>query len=61
MAKSRLLTFIVKELRKVLPPTVFFGVGFNLIVLTELKPMPNASGASLPQVGRLTETHKGLK
>jgi hypothetical protein len=34
MAKSRLLLFIVKELREVLPPTVFFGVGFNLIVLT---------------------------
>jgi hypothetical protein len=34
MAKSRLLSFIVKELREVLPPTVFFGVGFNLIVLT---------------------------
>jgi hypothetical protein len=34
MAKSRLLSFFVKELREVLPPTVFFGVGFNLIVLT---------------------------
>jgi hypothetical protein len=34
MAKSRLLSFVVKELREVLPPTVFFGVGFNLIVLT---------------------------
>jgi hypothetical protein len=34
MAKSRLLSFIVKELREVLPPTIFFGVGFNLIVLT---------------------------
>jgi len=34
MAKSRLLSFIFKELREVLPPTVFFGVGFNLIVLT---------------------------
>jgi hypothetical protein len=34
MAKSRLLSFIVKELQEVLPPTVFFGVGFNLIVLT---------------------------
>jgi hypothetical protein len=34
MARSRLLSFIVKELREVLPPTIFFGVGFNLIVLT---------------------------
>ena len=34
MAKSRLLSFILKELREVLPPTIFFGVGFNLIVLT---------------------------
>lgn len=34
MAKSRLLSFFVKELREVLPPTIFFGVGFNLIVLT---------------------------
>ena len=31
---SRLLTFIIKELREMLPPTVFFAVGFNLIVLT---------------------------
>jgi hypothetical protein len=28
---------------------------------SELKPMPNASGASLPPVGRLSETHKSLK
>jgi hypothetical protein len=34
MAKSRLLSFFVKELREVLPPTVFFVAGFNLIVLT---------------------------
>ena len=34
MPKSRLLAFVVKELREVLPPTVFFAVGFNLIVLT---------------------------
>jgi hypothetical protein len=34
MAKSRVLSFFIKELREVLPPTVFFGVGFNLIVLT---------------------------
>jgi hypothetical protein len=34
MPKSRLLAFVVKELREVLPPTLFFAVGFNLIVLT---------------------------
>jgi hypothetical protein len=34
MAKSRLLSFFIKELREVLPPTIFFVVGFNLIVLT---------------------------
>jgi hypothetical protein len=34
MPKSRLLAFLIKELRKVVPPTVFFAVGFNLIVLT---------------------------
>jgi hypothetical protein len=34
MPRSRLLAFVVKELREVLPPTVFFAVGFNLIVLT---------------------------
>jgi len=34
MPKSRLLAFVVKELREVLPPTVFFVLGFNLIVLT---------------------------
>jgi hypothetical protein len=34
MHKSRLLAFVIKELREVVPPTVFFVVGFNLIVLT---------------------------
>ena len=34
MPKSRLLSFLIKELREVVPPTVFFAVGFNLIVLT---------------------------
>src|ERR1700730_9797122 len=34
MAKSRLLAFVIKEFREILPPTVFFAVGFNLIVLT---------------------------
>jgi hypothetical protein len=32
MPKSRLLAFVIKELREVWPPTVFFAVGFNLIV-----------------------------
>ena len=32
--KSRLLAFIIKQLREVLPPTLFFAIGFNLIVLT---------------------------
>ena len=34
MPSSRLLAFVIKELKEVLPPTVFFAVGFNLIVLT---------------------------
>jgi len=34
MHKSRLLAFLIKELREVVPPTLFFAVGFNLIVLT---------------------------
>jgi hypothetical protein len=34
MPKSRLLTFLIKELREVVPPTVFFAIGFNLVVLT---------------------------
>jgi hypothetical protein len=32
--KPRLLAFIVKQLREVVPPTLFFAVGFNLITLT---------------------------
>ena len=34
MLKSRLLAFVIKELREVWPPTLFFAIGFNLIVLT---------------------------
>src|ERR1700738_5246498 len=34
MLKSRLLTFVIKELREVVPPTVFFAISFNLLVLT---------------------------
>jgi hypothetical protein len=32
--KSRLVAFVIKQLREVLPPTLFFVIGFNLIVLT---------------------------
>ena len=32
--KSGLLAFIIKQFREVLPPTLFFAIGFNLIVLT---------------------------
>ena len=32
--KSRLLAFVIKELKELLPPTVFFAISFNLIVLT---------------------------
>lgn len=32
--KSRLLAFVIKGLGEVLPPTLFFAIGFNLIVLT---------------------------
>jgi hypothetical protein len=34
MPKSRLLAFLIKELKELLPPTVFFAVSFNLILLT---------------------------
>jgi len=34
MAKSGLTAFLFKELKEVVPPTLFFAVGFNLIVLT---------------------------
>jgi hypothetical protein len=34
MPKSRLVSFVLKELREVVPPTAFFAVGFNLIVYT---------------------------
>jgi hypothetical protein len=32
--KPRLPAFIIKQLREVVPPTLFFAVGFNLIALT---------------------------
>jgi hypothetical protein len=34
MPKSRLMTFLEKELKELLPPTVFFAVSFNLLLLT---------------------------
>jgi hypothetical protein len=34
MSKSGLTTFVMKELRELLPPTVFFAISFNLILLT---------------------------
>jgi hypothetical protein len=34
MAGSRVLTFVIKEFREVLPPVAFFAIGFNLIELT---------------------------
>ena len=34
MLKSSLLKFVIKELREVLPPTVFFAISFNLLALT---------------------------
>ena len=33
-SKSRVLAFALKQLREVVPPTLFFAIGFNLIVLT---------------------------
>src|SRR5262252_7985520 len=34
MSKSGVGAFLIKELKEVWPPTLFFGVGFNLLVLT---------------------------
>jgi hypothetical protein len=34
MPKSRVLVFLGKELKELLPPTVFFAISFNLILLT---------------------------
>ena len=34
MPKSGFPAFLIKELKEVLPPTVFFAVSFNLLVLT---------------------------
>jgi len=34
MPRSRALAFLIKELKEVLPPTIFFAVGFTFIELT---------------------------
>jgi hypothetical protein len=34
MPRSRVLAFVIKELEEVLPPVVFFAVGFNLVEFT---------------------------
>jgi hypothetical protein len=34
MARSRVLAFAIKEFGEMIPPTLFFAVGFNVIVLT---------------------------
>ena len=34
MSGSSVLAFIVKEFKEMVPPTIFFAVGFNLILLT---------------------------
>jgi hypothetical protein len=34
MPRSRVLAFAIKEFKEIIPPTVFFAVGFNIIVLT---------------------------
>ena len=34
MAQPRFVAFIIKELKEVIPPTVFFLIGFNLIAFT---------------------------
>jgi hypothetical protein len=34
MARSRVFAFVIKEFKEIIPPTLFFAVGFNIIVLT---------------------------
>jgi hypothetical protein len=34
MPSSRALAFVIEEVKEVIPPTVFFSIGFNLIQLT---------------------------
>ena len=34
MPKSPVITFLVREFKELIPPTLFFAIAFNLIVLT---------------------------
>jgi hypothetical protein len=34
MPRSHAFAFVIEEIKEVIPPTVFFAIGFNLIVLT---------------------------
>ena len=34
MLRSLALAFVIKKFEEILPPTLFFAAGFNLIVLT---------------------------
>ena len=34
MPRSSVLAFVVKEFKEMVPPTIFFAVGFSLILLT---------------------------
>jgi hypothetical protein len=34
MPRSRVVAFVIKEIEEILPPIVFFAVGFNLVKLT---------------------------
>jgi hypothetical protein len=34
MTKSGIVAFLLKEVREMIPPALFFAVGFNIIVLT---------------------------
>ena len=34
MARSRVAAFAIKEFKELIPPTLFFAVSFNIIVLT---------------------------
>ena len=52
MPKSRLLAFIIKELKELLPPTVFFAISFNLLVLTTQLILSDRMNLTLP--GRST-------
>jgi hypothetical protein len=34
MSRSRIVPFVITELKEIIPPTVFFAISFNLIWLT---------------------------